>query len=193
MGSRSQQALQQRVASTILEAAGRVFAERDREASMGDVALEAGVARATLYRYFPNRQALLDELVDRSMTEAGARLAAARIAEVAVEEAVPRAVRALVGVGDGFVVAVREHTRGDLERFDEKIAQPLQQLCARAQEAFELRDDIPCEWLTEFLIGNVTSALGSARPVGHDDMVALISSLFFDGARSRRPRLQATV
>lgn len=193
MSSRSRQALQQSVASTILGAAGRVFAERDREASMGDVALEAGVARATLYRYFPNRETLVHELVDLAMTDAGARLAAARIAEVPLEEAIPRVVRALVGVGDAFVVAVREQARGDHERFEEKIAQPLQQLCARAQKASELRDDIACEWLTEFLIGNVTSALVSAHPVGHDDMVALISSLFFDGARGRPSRLQVTV
>src|SRR5919197_1515894 len=97
---RRRQALQERVAAAILEAAARVLAVGGEQASMNDVAAAAGIARATLYRYFPNRQALLDELARVAADEAGSRLASARIEEVAAEEGIRRSARALIEVGD---------------------------------------------------------------------------------------------
>src|ERR671923_968724 len=75
---RPRQALQERVAAAILEAAARVLAVGGEQASMNDVAAAAGVARATLYRYFPSRQALLDELGRVAADEAGTRVGPGR-------------------------------------------------------------------------------------------------------------------
>ena len=97
-------ALQQRVIGAILEAAAAVIAASGESASMTDVAAAAGVARATLYRYFPSRQALLDELAALAVADAEERLVAARLEEVATDEGVTRVVRALVEVGDAFIV-----------------------------------------------------------------------------------------
>src|ERR671938_1936113 len=105
---RRRQALQERVTTAILEAAARVLATGGEQASMNDVAAAAGVARATLYRYFPSRQALLDELGRVAAEEAGARLAAARIEELAAEEGGRRAVGGVGEGGDPFTVVARE-------------------------------------------------------------------------------------
>ena len=102
------QALQQRVAATILDGAARILVVEGEQASMNDVAAAAGVARATVYRYFPNRQALLEELAQAAVADADARLKSARIDEVATEDGISRAVRALVDVGDSFVLLARE-------------------------------------------------------------------------------------
>jgi AcrR family transcriptional regulator len=47
----------------VLDAATRVFAERGLDATVDEVAREAGVGVGTLYRRFPHKQALIDELV----------------------------------------------------------------------------------------------------------------------------------
>src|ERR687887_2570762 len=93
---RRRQALQERVAAAILEAAARVLATGGEQASMNEVATAAGVARATLYRYFPSRQALLDELARVAAEEAGTPPPSARGEEVPAQEAVRRAVRAVI-------------------------------------------------------------------------------------------------
>lgn len=53
-------------AEHILEAALRVFSRRGfAEATMEEVAVEAGVAKGSLYLYFPSKDDLLDRLVHR--------------------------------------------------------------------------------------------------------------------------------
>jgi AcrR family transcriptional regulator len=178
------QTLQQRVATAILEAAARVLATAGEQASMHDVAAAAGVARATVYRYFPNRQALLDELGELAVRDAGTRLASARIDEVPVEEGVARAVRALVDVGDYFIVLARERVQPEPEQFDQRITAPLRRFLERGQATGAIRDDIPSSWLTDSLVGLVVSVLPSAPSLGKEDAIAVITSLFLEGARA---------
>jgi TetR/AcrR family transcriptional regulator, mexCD-oprJ operon repressor len=185
------QALQERVAAAILEAAARVLALRGEHASMNDVAAAAGIARATLYRYFPSRQALLDELARIAAEDAGERLASARIEEVATEEGIRRAVRALIEVGDPFVVVARERVRPDPEQFERSVTDPLRRLFERGQQAGEIRSDIPSSWLTDSLVGLVVSVLPSRPVLGREDTIAVIAALFLEGARSR-PALVST-
>ena len=179
------QALQERVAAAILEAAARILAVGGEQASMNDVAAAAGVARATLYRYFPSRQALLDELARVAADEAGARLASARVEELAAEEGVRRAVRALIEAGDPFTVVARERVRPDPEQFEGRVLEPLRRLFEHAQSKGEIREDIPSAWLTDALVGLVVSLLSSRPVLGREDTIAVVSALFLDGARPR--------
>jgi len=182
------QALQQRVAAAILDGAAQIFALQGAQASMSDVAEAAGVARATVYRYFPNRETLLDELARAAVSDVDARLESARIDEVAPEEGIARAVRALVDVGDGFVLLTRERRRSDPEQFERRLIQPLRRLFERGQAGGDIRDDITSARLTESLIGLIVGVLTSTPLLGREDMTATISGLFLDGARARGPR-----
>ena len=181
--SRRQTTLYARVSAAILEAAAAVLAERGEQASMAEVALAAGMARATVYRYFPNREALFEALGRLAVEQAGERLQAGRLEEVTVPEAFERAVRALVAVGDSFVVVSRESARPDAAEFERQVASPLRGLIERAQALGEMRDDLPAPWLMESLIGIVVSGLQTRPSLGAEDTVAGITSLFLDGAR----------
>jgi AcrR family transcriptional regulator len=176
--------LRERVAAAIVEAAAAVIAEHGEAASMSEVASAAGVARATLYRYFPNRDALLEALGSFAVHEAGEGLAAARLHEVAIEEAFARAVRALVVVGDYFVVLARERARVAPVEFDQRVGGVLLALLERGRGLGEIRQDVPAIWLAETLIGVIVSVLGAGSSAGIEDKVDAITSLFLDGARA---------
>src|SRR5215211_2070039 len=181
--SKRQTTLHARVSAAILEGAAALLAERGEQASMADVAAAAGMARATVYRYFPNREALFEALGRLAVEEAGERLQAGRLEEVPVPEAFERAVRALVAVGDYFVVLSRESTRPDPAEFERRVASPLRGLIERGQSLGEMRDDLAASWLMESLIGIVVSVLQTRPSLGVEDTVAGITSLFLDGAR----------
>jgi TetR/AcrR family transcriptional regulator, mexCD-oprJ operon repressor len=152
---------------------------------MSDVAAAAGVARATVYRYFPNREALLEALGRLALQDIGDRLVAARLDAVTVGDGLERAVRALVTVGDGFVVVARDRGRPANAAFEERIAAPVRDLLARGQREGEIRDDVPAVWLAEALFGLVVNVVGSGPPLGTEDTIAAIASVFLDGARAR--------
>lgn len=65
------------VADRILDAAGKLFAARGvAGVGMSEIAQAAGCSRATLYRYFDSREALLTAYVHREARAAGTHLAA---------------------------------------------------------------------------------------------------------------------
>lgn len=182
----TKKALPERVATAILEGAAQTLAAQGPAASMSDVAATAGVARATVYRYFPNRQVLLEELAIRALRDVDGRLGSSRLDEVTTEEGVSRVVRALVDTGDAFTVVARERVRpGD---FDHVVSRRVDSLLARGQEQGTVRDDLPVRWLTESLLGVVLSVLTASPQRGREDTVAAITSLVLDGTTRRGPR-----
>lgn len=174
--------LRERVAGAIREAAATVLAQRE-QASMSEVAEAAGVARATLYRYFPTREALLEDLGQFALDETGERLESAGLDRVPVPEGFERAVRTLVGVGDYFVVLARERAQVEQGAFDRQVAGPLRKLIERGQADGDIRDDVPASWLFESLLALVVSVLPSAPALGPEDTVHAITSLFLHGAQ----------
>ena len=175
-------ALRERVAAEILAAAARVLATAGDGASMSDVAAAAGIARGTLYRYFPTRQALVERLRDVAIGDAAARLQASRVDQVDPLEGLERTIRAFVDVGDVFVVGARDRRRPGGADFDASIMRPLRALIERGQLAGLIRDDMNAAWLSETLLGLILAGT-SATHLGKEDTIGSIKRLFLDGAR----------
>ena len=176
-------ALRERVAGEILAAAADVLVGAG-EASMHDVATAAGIARGTLYRYFPSRQVLVERLRAVATEQTSERLRAARVREVEPLDGLERAIRVLVEGGNGLVIAARERTRTPSADFESAVVAPLRELLERGGRDNVIRADMDAAWLSECLLGLVVAAR-SADSLGRDDMVAAIKRLFLEGARPR--------
>lgn len=174
-------ALQERVSSAILHAAAQTLALRGDSANLADVAEAAGVARATVYRYYPNRRRLVEELVRHATESIHERLLAARIEEVPVDEGLTRTIRAFVDEDDSFVVAARERRRADGSDFDRVVVSPLQSLLDEGRSQGRIRSEIPTVVLAEALISLVAGVLRNCS-LGRDDVVATLSTVFLEGA-----------
>jgi TetR/AcrR family transcriptional regulator, mexCD-oprJ operon repressor len=165
--------------SRILLAAARLLAGREG-ASMADIAAAAETTRGTLYRYFPARESLIQALEAAANEEAGRRLAEANLDQVPVEEALARATRALVTVGEDFIVLLRERRPPE-----PGFTAPLVALLERGREGGQIRMDVPLATLVESLLVLVGACVrtGTAAGMGLEDMSSTALRLFLAGAR----------
>jgi TetR/AcrR family transcriptional repressor of mexCD-oprJ operon len=96
-------ALRDHIAAAILDKAAVILAERREAASLAEIAAGAGVARSTLYRYFPSRDALLEALADTAEAEIRARIGEAQPEALPVPEAIARLTRGLIAAGSKYI------------------------------------------------------------------------------------------
>lgn len=174
-----------RTPAAILASAARLLAESGDAASMADVAAAAGVGRATLYRYYPSRDALLDALAAEALEEAGTRLADAGLDSAPVQEAIGRIVRALVAVGDHYSILVLERVRCDADAIERLIAEPIRSVFQRARDEGFLRDDLPLDIQLELFRGILQAGtrIASQSRLGREDAAAAVTRSYLDGAR----------
>lgn len=92
----------------ILEAAARVFARLTyRQASMDEIAAEAGFGKPTLYRYFPGKDALFAAVFVHALDELERRLSAILACERGIERQLGAIVRAMIPTFRDHLVALR--------------------------------------------------------------------------------------
>jgi TetR/AcrR family transcriptional regulator, mexCD-oprJ operon repressor len=164
----------------ILLAAARVLAAREA-ASMADIAAAAEITRGTVYRHFPARESLIRALEAAANGEARRRLAEANLDRVPVEEGLARATRALVTVGEDFIVLLRERRPPE-----PGFTAPLEALLERGREGGQIRTDVPLETLVESLLVIIGACVrtGEIAAMGPEDMSSAALRLFLTGARA---------
>lgn len=128
----------------ILEAAREVFAERGFDASLDQVAAHAGVGVGTVYRRFPDKDALIDALFEERIGDvaaAGQRALGASDPWEGIIDFV-RYASAVQARDRGLRQALLSRGADKTERAREKMIPIMTELVTRAQQAGSLRADL---------------------------------------------------
>jgi AcrR family transcriptional regulator len=172
-GRRGRQAEARRNDRAVLDAAREVFAVHGPDASVAQVAAQAGVGMGTLYRRYPTKEALLQHLCQASMDQQVAAAEEALARGTDPWEALAGFVRDCVGFRAGVLSAVAG-TIGVTEEMRETAGRAhdlLEQLVRRAKRAGALRRDAASVDIHDLI------ELFSRRPAGdtlaHERLLAI--------------------
>ncbi len=184
-----------RTALALLEAAATVFAEEGLGAGLAEVADAAGVGRATLYRYYPNREALLAALIGYALDETSARLEAADLPNVAFGEGLARVCRALVAAQSKYAVLAQLLEHGEREQLKARIGDPIRELLRRGAQEGLLRPDLAEPELLAVLgsLIEMAAQMAAQGKAGIERAASIARSVFMDGATLRQADHAATL
>jgi TetR/AcrR family transcriptional regulator, mexCD-oprJ operon repressor len=178
----------ERTRAVILEAAARVLGRRP-DAAMADIADEAGVGRATLYRHFPTRDSLLQGAEEAAIAELTEGIEAANLGDLTVERAIARLTSVFMRTGAKYAAFVTQDEDHQDSVDKQRVLQPVRDLIDRGVRDGVLRADPPTDVLFEMFSALVERALwltvaGTTTPEAATDAVV---DLFLDGARKVGP------
>jgi TetR/AcrR family transcriptional repressor of mexCD-oprJ operon len=180
--------LRDRTAAAIIDSAAAILAARGEAVSMEEIASAAGVGRATLYRYFPNREALLEAMAAASVQELAARVKDAGLEAVSFEEAIARLARGFIATGSMYIALSGDGARRTdaYPNADVEVIEPIRALFRRAIADGSLRGDLAPELLMDLFSGLIKGALDatSRRHRGIEETAAAVTSVFLSGARA---------
>ncbi len=179
--------LRDRTAAAIIDSAATVLAERGEAASMEEIASSAGIGRATLYRYFPNRQALLRAMAAASVQELAAQVKEADLEAVPFEEAIARLARGILATGSKYIALSGDGVR-HTDAYPEvqvEVVEPIRALFRRAIADGSLRGGFSPDVLMDLFSGLMKGALdATAKGRGIEETAAAVTTLFLRGVRA---------
>jgi AcrR family transcriptional regulator len=169
------------VRDAALDAVGKLVAERGLVAlTMSQVAEQAGIGRATLYKYFPDADAILTAWHERQIIRHLDQLtAAADPAEPAITrlQAVLRTYARIVAHQmpghHGSDLAALMHRGGHVDHAQHRLRGFLEDLIAEAAQAGDLRDDVAAGELAGFCLHALTAASTLPSRAAADRLVAV--------------------
>jgi AcrR family transcriptional regulator len=154
-----------RTRRAILGAAAAVLA-RDRSATLADIAAAAEVGRSTLHRYFPDREGLLEAVVEDSLAALGRAVEEAALDQGPALEAMRRLVTAMVGVGDRILFLFGDPRVLEGRQDPEPADRPVLELIERGQAEGVFDREVGAGWIEHVLWALVYTAAEEAATGG---------------------------
>ena len=174
----------------LLEAAARVFARNSYDqASMDEIAAEAGVGKPTLYRYFSGKNALFSAVFVEALDVLEAQLAQVLETEHGLQARLVGLVRALVPTVRDHLVSNRfiaeQESAAEIDRSNRMIFRERRaRICRFFAEAIEdeaacgrIRPEIDPDRAAHLIIGAIWSGAADSRGDAQsiaDEVVALV-------------------
>ena len=173
----------ERTRQAILDAAGRALG-RKPDAAMTDIAEEARVGRATLYRHFPTRESLVRGVQDAGVSELLEALASADLDTLPAARAIARITNVFLRTGAKYAAVVSQDDEHTDHPPHERAIVPVRDTIERGIRNEELRADLPDGALFamyDALIGRalLLAVTGQMAPEQAADAVV---SVFLNGA-----------
>ncbi|MET9134410.1 TetR/AcrR family transcriptional regulator [Streptomyces antibioticus] len=171
----------------IVTAAREMFVELGPDVPLDDIARRAGVGNATVYRNFPDRDALVREVVcsvlDRTVQAGRLALAESGDAFGALERFVHAAADERISALCPMVASTFDQHHPDLESARERAEQIIEQVMNRAKEAGQLRTDVGVGDLM-IAVAQLSRPPAGTACLSADRFVHRHLQLFLDGLRA---------
>jgi AcrR family transcriptional regulator len=170
-----------------LDAAAALIAEHGlASVTMSKIAAATGIGRATLYKYFPDTEAILAAWHQRQIARHLAQLAEARDAAAGPGGKLEAVLEAYALIQHqhqhhGTELAALLHKGEHVTRAQHQLHAFLTGLLAQAAEAGDIRDDIPPAELASYCL----HALTAASSLPSDDAARRLVSVTLAGLRPR--------
>lgn len=166
----------------VIDAAAELL-PKDPDASMQQIADFSGLGRSTVYRHFPNREALFG-----AMTIEAVGTAVSTVDEIlentgaGTEETLREMGEFLAGFGlrFRFLYSHREEARPALDSFARSPETLLATYLRAAAERGDVRDDMPPEWIVAQFVALTISLVGDviAGRLDRDDAGTILGDTF---------------
>ncbi|MGW7407348.1 TetR/AcrR family transcriptional regulator [Streptomyces sp. NPDC054833] len=171
----------------IVTAAREMFVEHGPDAPLDEIARRAGVGNATVYRNFPDRDALVREVVcsvmDRTVRAAEQALAETGDAFEALERFVHVSADERITALCPMISSTFDEHHPDLEAARERVERIVGELMDRAKEAGLLRPDVGVGDLL-VAVAQLSRPLAGTGCLSADRFVHRHLQLFLDGLRA---------
>jgi AcrR family transcriptional regulator len=141
-----------RTRRAILDAAITVLA-KEPGASLGEIAVAAGVGRTTVHRYFPERSDLLAAIANDMLEKVEAATARARLDEGPALEALDRLCQEYFDLGDGLTLLFNDPQLMNLEEWGEESEsdRALLALVERGRAEGTIDPELDPHWVVQVL------------------------------------------